>query len=179
MNNLMIDLETMGTRADAAIVSIGAQFFCPDTLELGDSFYRVVDLQSAVDQGASITPSTVMWWMQQSDQARHALQKDAEHIASVLLEFKSWCMNTCPPGDLMVWGNGAAFDNVILSSAYDRNQLSPPWKHWNDRCYRTLKNLYPAVQMAREGTHHNALDDARSQALHFLAIAKATASKPT
>ncbi len=31
MNNLMIDLETMGKNKDAPIVSIGAVFFTPET----------------------------------------------------------------------------------------------------------------------------------------------------
>lgn len=34
MNNLMIDLETLSTQPDAAIVSIGACTFDPDTGEI-------------------------------------------------------------------------------------------------------------------------------------------------
>jgi exodeoxyribonuclease VIII len=44
------------------------------------------------------------------------------------------------------------------------------WEFWKDRCYRTIKNCYPDVPFDRRGTHHNALDDARSQALHLIAI---------
>ena len=57
-----------------------------------------------------------------------------------------------------------------LSDAYDRAQLPRPWKYYNDRCYRTVKNLRPDVPMIRGGTHHNALDDAKSQATHLMAI---------
>mgnify|MGYP003294177973 CR=1 FL=1 len=35
MNNLMIDLETMGKNKDAPIVSIGAVFFTPETGDIG------------------------------------------------------------------------------------------------------------------------------------------------
>ena len=49
MNHLMIDLETMGNKPNAPIVSIGAVFFEPSTGELGDEFYRVVSLKSSMD----------------------------------------------------------------------------------------------------------------------------------
>ena len=42
MNNLMIDLETMGKNKDAPIVSIGAVFFTPETGDIGQEFYAVV-----------------------------------------------------------------------------------------------------------------------------------------
>ncbi|EOK3105399.1 3'-5' exonuclease, partial [Escherichia coli] len=52
MNNLMIDLETMGKNKDAPIVSIGAVFFTPETGDIGQEFYTVVSLESAMGQGA-------------------------------------------------------------------------------------------------------------------------------
>ncbi|EJC1833696.1 3'-5' exoribonuclease, partial [Escherichia coli] len=50
MNNLMIDLETMGKNKDAPIVSIGAVFFTPETGDIGQEFYAVVSLDSAMKQ---------------------------------------------------------------------------------------------------------------------------------
>ena len=38
--------------------------------------------------------------------------------------------------------------------------------------YRTLKNLLPYIEMERVGEHHNALDDAKSQALHAIKLLK-------
>ena len=60
--------------------------------------------------------------------------------------------------------------NIILSEAYQRIGTSAPWPFWKDRCYRTMKNMHPGVQMERAGTHHNALDDAKTQALHLMRI---------
>lgn len=42
MNNLMIDLETMGKNKDAPIVSIGAVFFTPETGDIGQEFIRLL-----------------------------------------------------------------------------------------------------------------------------------------
>ncbi len=48
MNNLMTDLETMGKKSIAPIVSIGGVFFDPQTGKLGPEFYKAVSLESAV-----------------------------------------------------------------------------------------------------------------------------------
>jgi hypothetical protein len=71
---------------------------------------------------------------------------------------------------LQIWGNGADFDNVILSSAYRNTGHVTPWGTYKNRCYRTIKSANRHVAMARTGTHHNALDDAKSQAQHLIRI---------
>lgn len=164
--HIMIDLETMGTRPNAPIVSIGAVAF--DATGVHKKFYRVVDLESAVKAGGVIEPSTVLWWLVQSHDARMALADDiAEPVKDVLDAFALWVAKFDVAG---VWGNGATFDNVILTETYHRAYGVTPWRFWQDRCYRTVKNMYPGVEMVRSGTHHNALDDARTQAEHLIAI---------
>lgn len=68
---------------------------------------------------------------------------------------------------MCVWGNGADFDPVLLSSAYRAIGRPPPHKFYNVHCFRTLKNLFPVEKPARDGTHHNALDDAIHQVKHL------------
>ena len=178
--HIMIDLETMGTRPNAPIVAIGAVMFDADSDWKWQNFYVNVDLQSAVTAGATIEPSTIMWWMQQSDEARAALlESKPVDIVTALDSFDKW-ISAVSGGhdtvDLMldgVWGNGASFDNVILAESYKRLGFNPPWPFWKDRCYRTVKSMYPNVKLERKGTHHNALDDARYQAEHLVAIHKA------
>lgn len=79
MNHLMIDLETMGNKPSAPIVSIGAVIFDPSTGEFGPDFYRVVSLKSSVDGGAVPDADTIMWWMQQSEEARH----QAKYVSAI------------------------------------------------------------------------------------------------
>lgn len=166
--HIMIDIETMGTRPTAPIVSIGAVAF--DGNGITRDFYRVVDLDSAVAGGAAIEPGTVMWWLTQSDEARAALTDDiAEPLSDVLEAFTLWATATAIDG---VWGNGATFDNVLVAEAYKRLDMLAPWPFWKDRCYRTVKNMFPAVELVRNGTHHHALADAETQALHLIEISK-------
>ena len=170
MQDVMLDLETMGTANDAAIVAIGAVEFDVVGGTVGEVFYYPIDLGSSVAEGGVIDASTVMWWLRQSDAAREALSNrgDTLHIRQGLHSFTAWL--SARGQDVRVWGNGAAFDNVILAQAYRRMGLPVPWAHWNDRCYRTVKALYPDIKIQRMGVHHNAGDDAVSQAEHLLQI---------
>lgn len=170
MQDIMIDLETMGVTADAAIVAIGAQAFDLTTGQLGDAFYRCVDLGSAVANGGTIDPSSMMWWLSQGDEARGALLANRRPLGQVLLDFGDFCRQQGPAEALRVWGNGADFDCVILASAYRRFHLTRPWGPFGNRCYRTIKSLHRDIKLERTGTHHNALDDAISQARHLVAM---------
>ena len=183
MNNVMLDLETMGTGPSAAIIAIGAIEFDPESTTLGRTFYQNVNLVSSVAHGGVMDADTVMWWLQQSEAARYALtnkHNTAISIGSALIEFGQWLnhfSSNCIGADYKVvdtklWGNGSDFDNVVLRSAYERTGLIVPWNFRNNRCYRTLKNLFPDKKLLppQEGTQHNALDDARWQAQHALNI---------
>jgi hypothetical protein len=164
MKDVMIDLETMGNGPNAAIIAIGATEF--DTEGLGSEFYKVVELESSVRAGGVMDTSTVLWWMRQSDSARAEFNRPGEHIGVVLAAFTAWLINT----DRCIWGNGASFDNVILRSAYGRLGQQAPWKYWNDRCFRTEKSLYPQVPYVKPAAAHNALADAKAQALHLVKL---------
>lgn len=157
---LMIDLETMGTSNDAAITAIGAVFF--DKAGLHNEFYCTVDLADAAKYGR-IDGSTVKWWLQQEADARREIYLSNTLLGTALGSFSYFA------GDLKnvgVWGFGATFDNVILRNAFTATGLRCPWHFRNDRCFRTLAAINPHVIWDdRVGTHHNALDDAKTQAL--------------
>jgi len=180
--DIMVDLETLGTDDDAAIISIGAVVIELNEERLtGAEFYNVIDLDlTNDDEIGSISASTIIWWMQQSDQARKAFtnKTHSKSLGTTLLSFIDWLMNQSYQFDvsekqIRIWGNGATFDNVILRNAFKRTKQRPPWPFWGDMCYRTMKNMYPNVKAAsRQGTHHNAVDDARFQALHLIEIYK-------
>lgn len=167
--HIMVDLETMSTAPNAAIVSIGAT-----TIDRNGTrfFYRVVDLQSCIDVGLDISGDTVMWWLQQSQKARNDITRVDASLRQVLLDFSGY-VRSCRD-DVCLWGNGSDFDNAILANAYRACGISQPWKFFNNRCFRTLRKLHPDILPPnRLGTYHNALDDAIYQAEHALRIAEA------
>ncbi|EPK0711635.1 TPA: 3'-5' exonuclease [Klebsiella pneumoniae] len=178
MNHLMIDLETMGNKPNAPIVSIGAVFFEPSTGELGDEFYRVVSLKSSMDAGAVPDPDTIIWWMQQSEEARSAIcaKNSAMAISTALIQLVVFIRGNSELGRVQVWGNGATFDNVIMRASYDRVDIPCPWHFANDRDVRTIVELgrtigiNPRRDIPFEGDMHNALADAKHQAKYVSAI---------
>lgn len=168
--HIMIDLETMGNTPDAPIVAIGACRFDRTGVSEESAFYETISLASAVDGGAKMEASTVLWWMEQDAAAQAEIIGAKSDLSGVLCDFTHWVKKIDADG---VWGNGAAFDNVILAQTYRRYGQPAPWPFWLDRCYRTVKSL-SKVPIDRQGTHHNALDDAISQAKHLVEIWDAT-----
>ena len=71
--SLMIDIETLGTRAGCVVLSIGACEF--SAKGIGEQFYTAICPQSCVDWGLKIEPRTTLWWMDQSQDARDFITK--------------------------------------------------------------------------------------------------------
>lgn len=164
MKHCMIDLETLDTAPTAVILSIGACAFDPQRGDIGSVCHLKLEIDSQIRLGRTISGRTVDWWMNQSVEARDALfseeaQKARRPVKQALVEFSSWLGK--PDG---VWGNGADFDLVLLGNLYDSFGLVRPWSFSKNRCFRTLKNLFGNEPPAREGVHHDALDDAMYQA---------------
>lgn len=172
MKHVMVDLETMGTVPGCTMLSIGAVYF--DENGLGEEFYTVVSRSDCEAQGLRESKSTQDWWAKQSAAARKVIDEaeadEAPTLAAALNSFTAFIKKDT---NVKVWGNGADFDNPILACGYDAVGLKQAWISWNGRCYRTLKNIAPGPKLERVGTYHNALDDAKSQALHAIQLFKA------
>lgn len=181
MKNVMVDLETLGTRAGCTILSIGAVAF-DEIKGLGKEFYAVVSKQSCADAGLYVDLDTLGWWNLQSEEAQSVLTQAQDVTIAQPLEVVLKGLNKyliAEGRDVKVWGNGADFDNPILINAYNAVEVKQGWGNWSGRCYRTLKSLYPNVPLDRSGTHHNALDDAKTQATHAIAIMRQKSSDDT
>lgn len=172
MKDVMVDLETLGLEPGSVIVSIGAVKFDPAKGVLGDTFYRVINISDACAHGLTMDPKTVGWWMSQSEAARDMFNVPNIPLYDALYRFSGFLDDE----KVRVWGNGSDFDNVLLQHAYKVCNLPVPWKFYNNRCYRTVRSLAPNVKLERQGTHHNALDDAIYQAQTLCAVYKELSS---
>ena len=169
MQSVMIDIETLGTASNSVILSIGAVEF--DLNGLGKEFEVFIDPESCTDHGLVIDARTVMWWMGQSDAARgELLKRKGVPLDEAMVKLH----NAFDWKGKQVWCNGTDFDFPIIGSACKAVGTLEPWQYWAKMDYRTLKNLPGAPKMQkRSGTHHNALDDAKTQAEHAVEIHKA------
>lgn len=177
MKHIMLDLETLSTEPNAMITSIGAVVMDFDLCELGESFECQIDLDSYDrSHGFDISASTVKWWLLQSEAAQMHMIVDGVNYKHALFGFHNWCQTVSDSDlkSLVVWGNGSTFDNVILRTALTTAiPGAVQWPYSNDRCYRTVKNIFPKLDFKVDGlTAHRSLDDAKYQALYLLELNK-------
>lgn len=170
--HIMLDLETLGRKAGCPVLSIGAVVMSPRGIV--DQFYVNLDPAAQVTAGLVIDRDTQEWWTKQSADARAALEVDRREPLMALRLFSSWVYSHAARGKVRMWGNGSDFDNTVLAAVYEACAETLPWKFYNNRCHRTLKNLFRDVPKPDfVGTRHNAVDDAKMQALHAIAILNA------
>ncbi len=163
--DIMIDLETLATSTDAAILTIGAVKFDPFGKDIEepdmDSFYVKVDLDSCHDLGLAVNDDTVAWWANQSKEAQEeAFSTEGRiHIKDAFDQLYKFCW-----GAKRIWSNGSGFDIVICETVFKRLQKACPWSYWQTRDCRTAfdlginPNRPPVLQ-------HHALQDAWNQAV--------------
>ncbi|EOT9004900.1 3'-5' exoribonuclease, partial [Escherichia coli] len=85
--HLMIDIETMGKNPNAAIISIGAIFFDPQTGDMGPEFSKTIDLDTA---GGVIDRDVIKWWLKQSREAHSAILTDEIPLDDALLQLREF-----------------------------------------------------------------------------------------
>ncbi|MWG34791.1 3'-5' exoribonuclease [Halomarina oriensis] len=153
---MMLDLETLGLDPGCVILSLGAVAF--DEEGVKETFSRSISLKSCDEAGLEIDAGTLEWWLGQDENVQEQLT-GGDELTEVLHEFSEFYS-----GAEEIWGNSPSFDCEILSAAYDAANAPVPWEFYHERCFRTLKAMPGAVDLEREGDHHDALDDAVHQA---------------
>lgn len=163
--DIMIDLETLATSPNAAVLTIGAVKFDPFGDELREpsceKFYVRVDLDSCDRIGLVTNDDTIAWWANQSKEAQdEAFSPDNRvDIVDAMHQLYKFCW-----GAKRVWSHGAAFDVVICEHIFGKIQKAVPWKFWEVRCTRTLFDIGINPERPPVLKHH-ALEDAWNQAV--------------
>jgi hypothetical protein len=170
MIDVMLDLETLATEQDAIVASIGAVKMDMDTNEvlLHENFHMTLHWVDQHRKGRACHPATVHFWLKQDKEAQDTIMwKPSIDNESVLMAFAAFMS-----GVDGLWGNGADFDCSILRSLFQTYEMRVPFKYWQHRCFRTMKNISSVPEPFREGVHHYALDDAIHQAKYLMEIKK-------
>lgn len=157
MKDVMIDLETLGTGKNAAIVQIGAAYFDRNTGNIGATFKRNINLESAVKLGGEMDASTVLWWLTQHKDAQNSITS-VENITDITSALDE--LNDFLSGAKASWSH-ASFDMPILMSAMSRSGIKSKLHYRATRDIRTLIDL-SGIEIdwsSRKGVHHDALDD--------------------
>jgi hypothetical protein len=143
-NDIMIDIETLGTCNNSVIATIGAMKFNRKDrikpMEEMNSFYRRIDISSCISKGMITEQDTIDWWENQDEKSRDELYDPCNRysIEESLRELSEFIGNY---DFTFIWAQGPHFDCTILENAYKKCNLSLPWKFWNVRDCRTLLDV--------------------------------------
>jgi len=176
--DIMLDLETLGKKPGAVVLSIGAivfNMYGPPSLPAPPiTFYRNIDLFSSLMVGLKIDESTVDWWRTKDPQAQAALLKGAVTPAQAVADFHSWHvgLNPTTSEELQprIWAKSPTFDCALWEAVCASVGKEVPWDFRAPRDVRTLFALagFDEKSMTSKGmgfTQHNALDDCSLQIL--------------
>lgn len=155
----MVDVETLATRPDAAIIQIGGCMFDPESDLITNEFCINVDPQSSKELGGYIDPETVKWWMKQNKDVIKSLQTDQRSLKDAMLEVSAWYKKA----NGIIWSWGSSFDAPVLENAFIACGMLNPWQYWNFQCARTIAKTFN-IDKDRGANTHNAQYDAVDQA---------------
>jgi hypothetical protein len=181
--DIVIDLETLGTRPGCVILEIGACAIDPRNGKIVANFSRRLDsdftYNSLINNDRYLSDdevATVRWWLGDQERADTLLSllsgyATATPIEKALGNFADFynCMVTAhTPEGVRIWANGPSFDIAILQAAYDRYGIARPWICWQERCVRTALEMAGyergSIGWIERGPRHRALNDARHEA---------------
>lgn len=156
---IMLDIETLATDDRAAVFSVAAVTFSPNSRDfvpaelhpLGrggpdvvnvtgyhSQYVSNIEVTDNIIHGRSFNEGTIKWWGDQGDTLKRLLaaypSRPAEEVLGKLSEF------LLRDEKATIWGNPPRFDMGIIASYFKTLGL-PEWQHWRERCYRTLRNI--------------------------------------
>lgn len=162
-----IDMETLSTEHNAALLSIGAVIYDFGTGQQVDTFYANITPESSIAAGLDVSESTKAWWAKQGQAAQDVLSVDQRPLRDVLVDFTKWLAGH---GVQYAIGNGPRADNQWLESACKAVGMPSPIKYWGDLDMRTLTFIGTHIlgldhwHNTFKGVKHNALHDAINEA---------------
>lgn len=162
-----IDMETLSTEHNAALLSIGAVIHDFGTGQQIDTFYANITPESSIAAGLDVSESTKAWWDKQGQAAQDVLSVDQRPLRDVLVDFTKWLAGH---GVQYAIGNGPRADNQWLESACKAVGMQSPIKYWGDLDMRTLTFIGTHIlgldhwHNTFKGVKHNALHDAINEA---------------
>jgi hypothetical protein len=165
-NDIMLDLETLDTKPNCVILSIGAVRFDPKGMGIVEKLELKPTIEDQTElYNRTIDDETIKWWATQKPEAMDAAFSEVgrmtfEECLAVLYKF---CWNR-----RAVWSNGAGFDIVALETGFRQVDMAIPWPYYNARDTRTLFDIAGvSLKDKKYGTKttHLAVEDAEHQAI--------------
>lgn len=174
---IMKDIESLDLGPKSVVTQLAFVAFDMDDPE--DQF-RVVSeylpIQPQIFLGRTINADTVIWWMNQSEEARAGFKQntgnDMDELTSLVNSFNRKLSQVIEGADdYEIWARGPQFDIVNIETLFGDCGEQVPWKYDRVRDLRTLMKLAGVatadVIRPADQIDHVALDDCRYQILCY------------
>lgn len=173
----MIDIETLSTKPNAVILSLGAVKFDPFTnrIDLDDGLNLRIDVDSQIALGRDIQEETLNWWATQPVEVQDVAMSVDGRIS---LDKFTQLLNKTLVGVGNIWCQGPVFDIVILENLYRQLNTPVPWNYWQIRDSRTLFGTFGDPRDKNRKGAHDALMDCVYQAVGIQEIYQQQNIKP-
>lgn len=138
MNNIMLDIKTLGKSPDSSIFAIECVFFEPSTGKIGKQYYRAVDLRSTTN----IPPEAVIELLKGDARERaEVVSATCGEIFAITGLFDFIKKNSPENESLHCWSAGYTHSSIKLLHAASRHHLGALFPEMNIRCLSTLVQL--------------------------------------
>lgn len=136
--DIMVDIETLGTKEGASIFQIAAVSFDIRTGTQYDKINLIGDI--AEYDSLSVDGTTLKWWLD-TDAKLLAELLNAGTLSErdMLGQFSEWLLDQGE--ETYLWGNGILFDNAKIKHAFETNGIRYPIRYNRDRDFRTLLEM--------------------------------------
>ena len=159
-----IDIETLSTKPDAVVLTIGGIKFDPFTkVDPHSEFYYRLEIEDQTSKGRDIESDTLQWWGTQPDEIVDEALGDHNRtsVETTLKELNKWLT-----GADKIWCQGPQFDMVILENLFTQFNHHKGWAFWQIMDCRTIFNMMPMdPRKAIQQNLHSADADAYYQAV--------------
>lgn len=157
--HFMLDIETLSTAVNAAVLSIGAVEFDPFSGEIKNEFYHELRLDQ--QNNRKIDADTVQWWVREVifdvKKADIFCHTNTNPVRNALI----WLKEFLGDDEKVIWACDPDFDCAILANLYAEYQLPTPWKFYEPKSVRTVRELAKLhdIVVPAQSKSHNALED--------------------
>lgn len=178
MKHIMVDIETLSTAVNAAVLSIGAVEFDPMSGKIERAFYHELDLSDQTNR--HIDASTVQWWAKQclvnvdniaflakNNRAKYAVAYVLHELGAFINGGTEYATVRAEGYEkIALWACDPDFDIAILADLYKEHNLPTPWKYSEPKSVRTVRMLtqIAGMEIPEIEADHNALNDCIRQA---------------
>lgn len=160
MNDLMLDIETLGTNSNSVVLQVSMVYFDRYTKEIGKTFTQNIDIEDSFRLGFYADEETVKWWENKPKEIWESVSTNGFKVTEVIKNIEEFV-----DFKTIIWSH-SSFDIPLLENIFRKLNKKIPWKYTNTRDIRTLVDLSGIDLKSynwNKGKTHNSLDDCMFQ----------------